>query len=187
MMNASENANPNVCTTPTKMRRTRFSMEARRSNHSSRAGSPMGSPLNTSSDGEWSKFQSELKNVKEQSKLYEGESMSEGSIISEYDSPLRGEEKDIEEQRRSLALMKKNIALNEELKHLYEEQYEMIEYFKYHLVDITRSRITEQAKSKNIPVQDYDTAFILSALDVRRIDPMDLTQTLQDATEALLL
>ncbi|EAY12367.1 hypothetical protein TVAG_245990 [Trichomonas vaginalis G3] len=184
-MLASENVCPNINTTPTKRRRTRFSIESQQSRQSSKNNSPMCSPLNSSSDGEWSKFQAELNTVKEQSKLYENDSVSDGSILSEYDSPNQAN--DLESQRKTLELMKKNLEINEEMRKLYDEQNEMIEYFKYQLVDITRARILAECNKKGKKAQDIDTNGILEALDLRRTDPMNLTEVLQGATEALLI
>ena len=162
-------------------------------NNTSSETSPLNSPGNSSSDGEWARFQSALNESKEQSRMieesdsdisFDDDEDSVARVLSFESSPVKKRMSigTINNERNEIALMRRDMELDEEIADLNAQQDLMEETFRWMFSEITQQRIcAELAAEGKEPSQDVNQ--IVAALDLSEVDHIEWASIIEQAIE----
>ena len=161
--------------------------------------SPLNSPGNSSSDGEWARFQAALNESKEQSKMLE-ESDSDVSFEDEDDdsvarvltfesSPVKKRMSigTINNERSEIALMKRDMELDEEIADLNAQQDAMEDAFRWMFSEITQQRIRAEMAAKGKKAKELDVNEHIASLDLENVDHIEWATLLEKTIEKYMI
>lgn len=206
-----ENSNPNTFASPDKKRRARFSLptgdraqlmrkHSRRESLLARkeSDSPLQSPLNSSSDAEWANYQatlntvkSQMQNIDESDGSFDYDDETDNAFIKhlELTSPAnkRMSIGTINNARSEIALMRRDLELDNEIQALDNEVAAMQEAFISMYAEITQQRIVTELKDRNKSLEGLEVAEEIKNLDLSCIDPMQWATEMEKIADKYLV
>ena len=213
----TENVCPNRINTVERKRKPRFSLPANDRTvqqlgripsssfllQTSSETSGMNSPGNSSSDGEWAKFQAALNESKEQSKMLEesdsdisfddGDDDDVARVLTFESSPVKSPLKKrmsigtINNERNEIALMKRDIELDEEIADLNAQQDAMEDAFRWMFSEITQQRIRAEMAAKGKKTKNVNVNERIASLDLENVDHIEWATLLEQTIEKYMI
>ena len=202
----AENVCPNAYSGMEMKRKPRFSLPANdRSLRREKASIPSlllrspncsgtNSPCNSSSDGEWARFQAELNSTNGGIETLESDSDcsfedNDGvARVLNFDSPDKRRRSigTLNNQKKEIELMKRDMELDDEINELMAQKEEMEETFRMMFAEVTQQRLVCELKEQGKDPDVSQVYQLVNSLDLRDVDHVEWATRIEKAIESFL-